>query len=628
MPANKHQGQKRKPRKLHKGLAVCFHCGADFMTPMRTTICPACWKAGKRNQAPNYNKKPQGQKKPQQPHRQPTRPQREPAQQQAQAPISKSSSIANRTTRTSAPMMPGKRSIASALQRLLMMVLDPASTSGQRAVRLNIDNIAAPKYPVQFDCNFRIDCVNNCKIMLASSPLISVVIFNPGVVASEVNVTGAQSFTVSTPAGYYTYVIGNKKNLVVDDEGQLVVKSKEDFRQFRMIASSMQLQWCGQEIFKNGIYNIARITDSENLSTFRPNQKIDSVIANVSDVVVVSSQRATATSPLLPVDPNNEDAGGVRPDGGQKQAVENVVMAGGLPGALDSGTGSYVFASLTTFRDLATSIATAMKTFYNNNAEYKRVFDTWLSALIGKYPEFYNASSNTYNCQLEGEWNVTASLSSGYQSFNFVGKPATTLLAAGANNKFFDNMLDDIVGAVRTAILTPNETGNLAIVHLLTVAIKIPVNGKINQRVQIPNFLTLGVDENSLADTVYYDNGFLEPVVEANGENLSIQVTTAHSFEFLLADDTVLAAAAVANTPKDPEAVIDQRSHARFQKIMKGMPPGLIQGDLGLGRITCSQLASRGIIGDIYSVLGPLATSVMPSAAPVINAIGGVIDNF
>lgn len=606
---------KRAPRKKHQVQIICTKCGSPFNSKALAHLCPKC-----RPQA-----KPQNVAKPQRPQQtpKPQRPQHQQKPQTQPAQTSKASSIANRMSRTAAPLRPG-RSIVTAIQRLLMMLLDPAATSGQRAVRLNIDNISAPKYPVQFDCNFTVYADTEFKFLLASSPIISAVIYsNDG----NLQIFGAESYQVAGPKGFYTYVLGNKKNLVVDNNGNLVVTSKEDFREFRMIGSSMRMQWSGQEIFKNGTYNIARITDNEDLADFNPNVKIDSIIANVSDVVVATSQRKTANSQLLPVDPNNNDAGGVRPDGGFKKAYETIVLTGGLPGPLDSGTLNYAFASNTTFTGMAGGIQAAAYSFYQSNAEYKRIFDTFISQLVAKYPEFYNSGSGGYNCSVTSEIDLTATmLPLQYQSFHFQSTPNRNMYGQGPNNVLFNDITSELAATAPAGNVTPQATGTKACVFRQVIVFAIPIDGRINQRVMIPNFLTLGVDENSLADTVFYDNSFLEPVIHAQGSQMQVQVLTSHAFEFLLSDDTVLAAAAVANTPKDAEAVINVKEHNTIQKIMKGMPPGLIQGDLGMGRVSSTQLASRGILKDIMGVLGPLATQIFPSAASTFETIGGVVD--
>lgn len=609
---------KRAPKKKHSVQILCTKCGSAFNSKAFAHLCPKCRPQPKQTQPQQVVQ----QQQPPKPKPKPQRPQKKP-RPPTQNPASNAEKIANRISRTAAPLRPG-RSIVTAIQRLLMSVLDPAATTGQRAVRLNIDNISAPKYPVQFDCNFTVVSNEEFKLMLASSPIISAVIYSPN---SNVQIFGAESYTVAAPKGYYTYVIGNKKNLLVNNEGNLVVVSKEDFREFRMIASSMRLQWSGQEIFKNGVYNIARITDNEDLADFNPNVKIDSVIANVSDVVVATSQRKTATSELLPVDPNNHDAGGVRPDGGMKRAYETIVLTGGLPGPMDSGTLSYNFVVGTTYGGIATGIQGAAYSFYQSNAEYKRIFDTFISQLVAKYPEFYNSGSGGYNCTVTGEFDVTATMGTNqYQSFHFQAKPTKTMYGSGVNNVLFNDLTSELAGTSPTGTVTPQATGTKPCVFRLVMTFEIPIDGRINQRVMIPNFLTLGVDENSLADTVYYDNSFLEPVVYGQGAQMQVQVLTSHSFEFLLADDTVLAAAAVANTPKDAEAVVNNREYNAFQKIMKGMPPGLIQGDIGMGRVSSTQLASRGILKDIVGILGPLASAIFPSASPTIDTIGGVVD--
>lgn len=619
-------------RRKHTVQIVCSNCKSTYAGRATSHLCPQCrlqkpspprdktkpnWqKPIKENNQQRPHKGGRPGKKPYKPGTQSTSSENAPTHHQTTvdtnvAPAtSNSSRIANRTTRSSAPLKPG-RTIVSAVQRLLMMVLDPAGTVGQRAVRLNVDEIAAPKYPVQFDCNFQITG-SEFKLLLASSPLISCVLWDP---SGDTAVIGAESYKIAGDNGFYTYVINNKRNLITESVGQLVVESKEDFRRFRMIASSMQMQWSGQEIFKNGIYNIARLTDKEDLAEFMPNNKIDSVIANVSDVIVCTSQRITPNAPLIPIDRTADDAGGTRP-GGHDKGYEKLIITAGLPGALELPTQTYSFANNTTFNGICTAIQGAQSAWYTGlttqSIEYKRIFDTFISQLVAKYPEFYNPSSQTYNCTAYAEMQITATMAANtYQTFNVSQQPSTNLFST-TNTSFHEQLTAALAASTPTTQLIPNATGSKPFVFRQTITLVIPINGKFNQRVQIPNFLSLGVDENALADTIFYDDGFLEPVVHCTGGLLQIQVTTSHSFEFLLADDTVLAAAAVANTPKDPEAVISRSDYNRFQRIMKGMPPALIQGDLGLSRVSTQQLASRGILSDVINTLGNMVSSILP----------------
>lgn len=611
--------QKRK-RVKHEVEILCTRCRKPFKSRTYAHLCHNCRPKNSSKPQQNQQQKPQTKPKPNKKPK-PLKPLRQPQGDYPDLRVSNSSRIANRTTRTSAPLRAGRGSITNAVQRLVLAMLDPAGTVGQRAVRLNIDNIAAPKYPVQFDNNFTI-YGESFKLMLCSSPMIIATVYHKGVVQVE----GAESYTVSVGDGFYTYVLGNKRKLITEEVAPLAVESKEDFRQFRMIGSSMMIQWAGQEIFKNGVYNIARITDNENLATFNPNTKIDSVVANISDVVTCTSQRVTATAPLIDVDPNNSNAGGVRPEGGKKIATEHMIIAGGLPGPLDFGTKVFTFQTISTFVQLATYLSGEMNNFYNANSEFSRLFDTFISKCVAKYPEFWNAESNSYNCKVIAEWNLTVTISTGvFQTLVFTTE--TQGLIVPGNSRFFI-VLTPLIASLASTSAMNVPPGNRSVVTRLNLSFVIPVDGKINQRVMIPNFLNLGVDENSLADTVFYDDGFLEPVVSAQGSGLGMQVTTTHLYEFLLSDDTILAAAAVANTPKDPEAVISQQQYDRYQKIMKGMPPAIIQGDLGMSRVSTAQLASRGILKDVFSILGPIATSILPNCTNVVNAVGGIIDNL
>ena len=124
--------------------------------------------------------------------------------------------------------------------------------------------------------------------------------------------------------GYYYYIINSKLGFLAETDVRFVITAKEDFRRFRMIAASMQSQWSGAELFKNGVAVTARITDKENMAEFDPNSKADNVISNVSDVLVTTCQHSEPVFEFSPVDANNDDGGGNLPDPDKSQYAKYV----------------------------------------------------------------------------------------------------------------------------------------------------------------------------------------------------------------------------------------------------------------------------------------------------------------
>lgn len=513
--------------------------------------------------------------------------------------------------------------------RLMLQMLDPAGALGQKAVRLNVDEVQAPKYPIQIDNNFTVTGNGEFKIMLSSSPLINAVIFSP----NAITINGARSITVATPDDFfYTYVLSNKIGyLAVED--QLVVTPKEDFRKYRMIGSAMQLQWSGLELQKNGTFVCARITDKENLATFNPNQKADSVVANGSDVIVCTSQHDEPTFEFLSVDPGNDSGSGNKPTPGQGDfAYEQLTLEfnniEGLP--FQVGPTTVVGGSTTTNRTVMARLALAYTAALGTSATLSKQINDFFVALDAKYPDFVTTMSGTdksfqATVDVESPFEAVGSVSyRGYARFEYPPQ------ASPSYTTYVNNILAGAASYLASVNLgLPNE--NFDLFSTVKLTFKIPVNGQINQRIQIPQPITNGVAQNTLNDTPFYDGSFLQPVAHFQGGEFTYQVITTHSWEFILSDDTVLATAAVANTPTDAGSVVNKGQFNAFQKIMKALPPCLIQSDTGMTRATTSQLASRGILQDIFHFAGPIVGAIFPPAAPIIGALSplvNVVDNM
>lgn len=603
---------KNRRRRMRMAWIFCKGCRTDFWGKAPSNLCPACRK----KQRPNGPKPPNKQN-----HKQ----QSPSTAARAITATPGVKNLTNRISRSSAPLMAGRKTTTAAA-RLMMQMLDPAAAVGQRAVRLNIDNITAPKFPVQFDTTFTIVSTEDFKLMLASSPIVSAVISSRN---GNIQIVGAESYTLQAHQGWLTYVLGNKKTLVTDEPSELMIEQKDDFRKFRMIGSSMQLQWSGPELFKNGIFKCARITDKDQLITFNPDAKIDSVTCNASDVIVMTSQRATATTELLSVDPNAD-----LPDGGDDLAHETFTVTFGYPGPFDAGVTTYNIPNAFTYFQMATLQAAQMEGTYNSVSKFKTNIDAYFNNLVSKYPGIYNAQANTWNFGYHATFEMDYFSGAGIiaSEYTWTVTQDPYLFQVGATHPNVFTHLAWLIANASPNIAVNSSTGAavLSAFGKLRIVIDIPAERRVNHRIMLPFGLTFDNDENSLQDTIYYDKGFLEPVASFQGsggigEN-AFQVITSHSFEFLLSDYTVLASTAVASTPKDPEETMSRAQYDKFQKIMKGMPPALIQSDTGLTRVSTAQMSSRGILKDVYSMLGPVVSSIFPSSSNLISNIGGVVD--
>lgn len=503
-------------------------------------------------------------------------------------------------------------------------MLSPADALGQKPVRINVDEVQAPKYPIQIDNNFTLSGDGEFKLMLAASPLISAVVFTP----NQLTVTGARAISIAINNGFLTYVVSNKIGYLAEEE-QLIVTPKEDFRKYRMIGAAMQLQWSGLELTKNGTFVCARITDKENLVSFNPNQKPDSVIANGSDVLTLSCQHDEPIFNFTDVDPSNESGSGNKPTPGQGDfAYESLTLEySNMDLPMKVSPPSLTFAPATSYRTVAQSLLNAYNAEKNTNPLNSQITQ-FIEACAAKYPNFRSqAAQPLYNADVEVE--VPFEVAGAFAARGFFRYESSNI-SANTPADYIANILEQSQSLVNTSAINYGS-GVETIYSSVKINLKIPVDGKINQRVQIPQPITNGIAQNTLNDTPFYDGSFLQPVAHYQGGEFTYQVISSHSWEFILADDTVLATAAVANSPTDPVSCMNKQQFSAFQKIMKALPPCLIQSPEGMTRATTSQLASRGILNDIFKFAGPIVSTIFPPAAPIIGALApvvSVVDNM
>lgn len=614
----------KRKRAKHSVQIQCTKCQSLFSARTFAHLCPNCRpksKPAKAQQQPGaHQPAPQESKR--------TRKNR--AIDQATRAMANSSlssrvtSLTNRVSKSSAMQKPGVGP-RSAACRLLLQMLSPADALGQKPIRINVDEVQAPKYPIQIDNNFTLTGNGEFKCMLASSPLISAVIFTP----NPLTVSGARAITFGLDQGFLTYVVSNKIGYLADEE-QLIITPKEDFRKYRMIGAAMQMQWSGLELTKNGTFVCARITDKENLVSFNPNQKPDSVIANGSDVITLSCQHDDPIFSFTDVDPSNESGSGNKPTPGQGEfAVESIVIeySDNVQLPMRVTPPSLAFVVSTSYRTVAQSLLNAYNAAKANQPLNGQITQ-FIEACAAKYPNFRSqAAQPLYNAAIEVEVPFETAGAVANRSFF---RYETENVSANTPVDYITNILEASQTLVNTQAIDFG-TGNATIYSSVKITLHIPVDGKINQRAQIPQPLTNGIAQNTLNDTPFYDGSFLQPVAHYQGGEFTYQVITSHSWEFILSDDTVLATAAVANSPTDPVSCMNKQQFNAFQKIMKALPPCLIQSPEGMTRATTSQLASRGILNDIFKFAGPIVGTIFPPAAPIIGALQpvvSVVDNM
>jgi len=646
----------KKGRKLKPVTVLCSKCNRGFQTKARAHLCPNCRpKKGQVTQPATQTPKPKPQR--------PNKPKPQPAQQVTQKGMMQASramsnmqlvpvnQLTGRVNNNASLKKPGG-GVRSAIERLVLATLDPSAACGQTPLRVNVDQIQLPKFPIQMDNNFVIESLGPYKIMLNASPLIIATAISKTPADGEpqnFNVYGSKYIQFDDQAGNrITNIISNKLAYIGALDDRYAFLPKDDFRKFRLVSAAMRSQWAGAELFKNGIAVTARLTDKEDLVDFEPNSKPDNVSSNGSDVIVTSCQHAEPVFEFQDVDTNNESGGGIKPSP-DKQAFAtynfNAVAANNVPSPDGDGSGfvlpGLVFAltASNTVRYACSTFLGAMQTRMSASQAHLAASAKIVDALANKYKNF-RGRSGAWNCK----WSVSV-----YVNY-FPGAtdvvildPPICMTATGANvpnvgsQDFFSRLMAEAATALPAngSVLNPGVESLIYYGHV-DITVELPIDGTIDQRVFVPTPLTPALRRNELGETPYYDDSFLQPVTSvlpsaSIASGVTFQYQTTHVFEFVLGDTTVLATQAVADAPTDSGTTVSKKTFDIYQKIMKGMPPALIMSGTGGSRAGYSQLESRGIIKDIYNIAGPILASLFPSAAPFVGAAAplvGLVDGL
>lgn len=644
-------GDKISKKPTNNVQSKCKTCNKTFSVPssvkMKTMYCKECRVKHWEKTHPKTSPAPIQKPKPQRPqYQKPLK-----TEVTSESRSAATSAIANRTSRSGLVKGPNSRRGHSAIERLVLSVLDPSTACGQQPIRVNVDQVQLPKFPIQLDNNFVVNSEVDFKIMLVASPIISAVIYSKDILS--VSVTGARSIVKqaqdldpSAANDGYIYVLNNKLGFLADLDTRLYVTAKEDFRRFRMITASMQSQWSGPEIFKSGVQVTARLTDKDDFKEFEPNEKADNTISNVSEVLVTTCQHSNPVFEFNETDRNNDNGAGTFIDPEVEDAA--VYTHQFVFNQLTTGPKTFAFNDITLTGGDVPNANTIAQTFLSKvfgkcyghmsaAPEHLIVSNTIVGAYVAKYPSFKsspNASFTVYSCAYKVKTVVTnrnngTVLTNTAAITNSVTADDSTLFVSifQAIEAYYLNFLD--VGTGNTTKVPAGFAGEARYDVDVTVILEIPLNGRIRQNVIIPRDLTASLSRNMIAETPFYDDNFLQPVTSVSttlGTQYSAQYQTCHLFEFVLDDTTVLGTTAVAHAPNDSDTTVSKSQFDKFQKTMKGMPPALILNDSGFTRTTTGQLKSRGVLSQLVGLVRPLMSVLLPGSRPYINAIGETAD--
>lgn len=503
------------------------------------------------------------------------------------------------------------------------------------------------------DNNFVVNSINDFKIMLVASPIISAVIYSTDI--SSVEVSGAKSITKlaqeNNPDAVnegFIYVLNNKLGFLADLDTRLFVTPKEDFRRFRMITASMQSQWSGPEIFKNGVQVTARLTDKDELKDFEPNEKADNTISNVSEVLVTTCQHSNPVFEFNEVDRNNDNGGGTFIDPEIEDAA--VYTHEFVFNQNSTGPKTFAFDAITLAPANVPSATTLAQTFISKvfdacisslqaSPQHSLVSNDIVGAYVAKYPSFRsteinNTGGSVYSCSYRAKTVITNRVN----NTKLTNTATITNSVASLDGSFFISLFQALaayyvnfldVGTGNTTRCPVGFNGANKYDVDVTIVLEIPLNGRIRQNIPIPRDMTAALSRNMVAETPFFDDNFLQPVTSVSvtyANQYAAQYQTCHMFEFVLDDTTILGTTAVAHAPNDSDTTVSKAQFDKFQKTMKGMPPALILNDTGFTRTTTGQLKSRGVLSQLVGLVKPLMSVLLPGAQPYLGAIGETAD--
>nr|WAY16457.1 hypothetical protein [Hepelivirales sp.] len=627
---NPKKPMQNKPRvKPH----FCVKCGRPA-TP-KLQLCRPCFRKMQTNNSRPNNARPQsgnGYNRPQRP-----------IKQQQNAPTRQMQALSMATKSLNPTMDVGitRAQPRSALTRAVLTVVSPTSVQGQRAVRAHIDEVAIAKMPFQYNTVFTVldnSPSRNADVKIQWLPSAVVVCrlwSSAGPASLSVGLTG------SIVTDKYVYVLNSNLGFVGTISEQTLFTAKPDWRKFRVLATSGSITWSGQQLQKNGTVTVARAEDSDELETFVPSSKSDFVTLNLADgVVSTCAQHDEPTYPFHSVDPNDKYL-----EGDNTQYVEATTLLASQMGSVAGTFGTAQINSGTTTWATFTSDVDSVLTLGDANANAKilatlnNLNSKW-SVLVGSTSGLSYTGSVTWNLSffnpldgqviaLTGNWSIwyEEMLNTTYNGQSL--SPGNISLVTA----IWDAVKMNIASRMATAFITPPAFAgtDAAVLGLLLNLTFRATPGKAIRGRDIDESIHPTIDLRNpdlFADAAqfFFDPTYQPPVAHVVATDLQLTCTHVSMVELVVSDNTPFTANTIAqNDSSDRQAGMSKADFVRFNRIVKSMPPATQSGT------AAAQLQSRGILQDVVSVIGGVASAIFPEAAPFVKPavnIAGFLENL
>lgn len=514
----------------------------------------------------------------------------------------------------------------TAVRRFLMSTINPMAALGSAPVKLKCDNMQIPRVAYKFDSVFTISLATSgvddlgpqFKIIFHASPLIIATIWTDR--PELLQVLSAKSVV----DGNYIHVLGSKSGQLGSTDSNFFFTPAEDWVRYRCAGYSGQTCWVGREIDKSGTAYIARMADDNiALEDFDPTSKQDSIFTQAFKTISVSGQHKKPVYDFLWAESADDvdDTNNVH-----EREVEVVYTMSYDP----TGSGQTGFIRRTqpvtpvqTFVQLVSDGANTLRPPTSQAA-----LVAYLNEIRNAYPTFISVSPAgqlTIDCTLKYFIEVGLSPLTGGATKPVanaeleLNTTANTMDALGTN--IWTLIMADLNKPGRWQDLVPPGVLCLPIAAL-TFTIRVPRNYRRTQA----NIYSRNIFSSILTDELdglFTDSSFSEPVIQFNLpqnalSTYAFQVIHTTNYE-LVVDDTSVLANYTLSEKETANNCVSMTTNKPLQTIMQSLPPAIIYDAGQLESTARTELASRGILSTIASILGPAAAAMFPEIAPIIN---------
>lgn len=546
-------------------------------------------------------------------------------------------------------MMPIRQNLSA--ERLFMLqTLNPKACSGTRGIKFKSDNVQIPRVAFNFNSVFTLlsnDANSKFKIKFNVSPLVIAEILpiaDPDSPSTPFpKIIGARSFIQDDRI----YVLGSKIGQLgeLDENFDFTVDSA--WKKFRATGMSAASTWVGREIDKGGVVYCARMNDTIPLEDFEPTSKMDAIYSEAWKTQTVTAMHKEPVYSPQYIDPNEA---AVDEPASRPEAVR-VSFECTFANFWDGNTTQLSITNQGAFLavgNITSTYNTAQKTMQNFTALDSAVFRDVNIRYLQYQLDIFDRHWGIINRSSSGTVSIEVPITFELQPFfkrpapdiptsNAISVNLSTTTFTSADTYALSKLiLTAIADACTSAPLsTALTSGQFS--PRLTISFQITATNlmiKNYKRSNIPlNRNIVAQIANDNFDGLFDDSAFALPVMEFTVASGSVGGSTAFQFvhnvnlELMVQDTNVLGNFAMANNSDSKSDVLDVENE-RLQKIMKALPPMITYDNDQISSTAKTELASRGILGDITSLLGPIATAVFPEFAPLISAGSGIANTL